>query len=233
MKKSLKTLLLLLVASVLIMACGLSSADEATAPANDAELVPEEQAATPTEEPTAEPTPVPDMDLSGLVLTPEDFPEVNFSQVSLDEMGMSVDDLNSKEFSVESFFALLEPTNFEMVMGFTTQLNSLLKRTGFDLSLHKPETLLKAFLGGTGETDISQMEELPEFKDTVGDSSAGMTVVADMEGMGMRMDVVVFRRKSIGSLVIAMYLDGQEPPVSLMEAATKFDEKIVTFLDSQ
>ena len=234
MKKNLKVLFLLFAASVLIMACGLAGPDagDAPAPADVAESVAEEEADAPAEE-AAEPTPVPEMDLSDLILTPEDFPDVAFSQVSLEEMGMSVDDLNSEDFTVESFFALLEPTNFEMVMGFTTQLNSLLQRTGFDLTLNQPETLLEAFLGGMGDMGASDMQELPEFEDTIGDSSAGMSVVADMEGMGMRMDVVVFRRGSVGSFVITMYLDGQEPPVSLMDVATKFDAKIESFLASQ
>jgi len=232
MKKNLKTLFLLLVASALIMACGLSSSavDEASAPV---EAAAEKPAAAPVEEPTAEPTPVPDMDLTDLVLKANDFPNVAFTEVSLEEMGMSVDDLNSEDFTVESFFALLESTNFEMVMGFTTQLKSPLNRVGFDLILNQPDTLLESFIGGMGDVNASEMEELPEFTDTIGDSSAGMTVVADMEGMGMRMEVVVFRHDSIGSFMIVMYLDGQEPPLSLMDAAIKFDEKIGTFLASQ
>lgn len=230
MQKNLKVLLLLLLASILIMACGLSSSgtDEAAAPVIDAAEEPVAEV-----EPTAEPTPVPDMDLSDLILTAADFPDIAFADVSLEEMGMTAADLNSEDFTVESFFALLESTNFEMVMGFTTQVNGPLEKAGFDLVLNQPDTLIKSFLGGMGDIGNAEPQELPEFTDTVGDSSAGMTVLANMEGMGMRMDVVVFRRDSIGSFVITMYLDGQTPPASLMDVAQKFDEKIVTFLASQ
>ena len=223
MQKNLKILLLLLFASILIMACGLASsgADEATAPAAEEVAL------------TAEPIPVPNMDLSDLVLTAADFPDVAFKDVSLEEMGMSVDDLNSEEFTVESFFALLESTTFELVMGFTTQVSGPLKKAGFDLVLNQPDTLIETFLGEMGDVGNAEPQELPEFEDTVGDSSAGMTVITNMEGLGMRMDVVVFRQDSVGSFVIVMYLDGQTPVVPLMDVATKFDEKIVTFLESQ
>ncbi len=235
MKKNLKVLLLLLIASILIMACGLSQTapdEPAVADAGDA---PVEEVASPipVEEPTAIPTAIPDMDISEVVLVAADFPDVAFQEVSLEEMGMSAADLNSEEFTVESFFALLEPTNFEMIMGFTTLVQSPLDKAGFDLVLNQPDVLIKSFLGGMGDTGTSEPQELPEFTDTIGDSSAGMTVVTDIEGMGMRLDVVVFRHDSIGTFVITMYLDGQEPPVSLMDAATKFDEKIAAFLASQ
>lgn len=230
MKKNWKNLLLLVAASVLIMACGLATSNttnETTAPV----AVAEEPAVEVV--PTVEPSLVPDMDLTDLILRASDFPDVAFTDVSLEELGMSVSDLNSEDFTVESFFALLESTSFEMVMGFTTQLNGPLERTGFDLTLSQPETLIKAFLGGMGDISASEMKELPEFKNAIGDSSVGMTVVANVEGMNMRMDVVVFRHDSIGSFVLAMYLDGQQPPVSLMDAVTKFDAKIGTFLASQ
>lgn len=220
----------LLLASVLVMACQLSSAV-----ADEVSGAPEvvEEPALVEVEPTEEPSPVPDMDLSGLVLTAADFPDAAFSDVSIEEMGMSIDDLNSENFKVESFFALLEPTNFEMVMGFTTQLQTMLNKAGFDLALNQPSILLNAFMGGMGDIGASEPEELPAFEDTIGDSSAGMTVVANIEGMSMNVDIAVFRRKSIGAVVITMYLDGQQPPVSLMDVATKFDGKIADFLANQ
>jgi hypothetical protein len=227
MKKNLNVLFLLLVVSVFIMACGLAGlgADEPAAPA-DPDTVEEPVA-------EAEPTPVPDMDLTDLVLTSQDFPDAAFANISLADMGMSEADLNSEEFTVESFFALLESTNFEMVMGFTTLLKSPLDRAGFDLVLNQPNILLDSFLGGMGDMSANDPEELPEFTDTVGDSSAGMTVVTDAEGMAMRIDMVVFRNDSIGAFLITMYLEGQTPPVPLMDVAKKFDGKIETFLASQ
>lgn len=227
MKKNLNALILLLAASVFVMACGLVSlgADEPTAP-DDPGIIEEPVA-------EAEPTPVPDMDLTDLVLTSQDFPDVAFEDISLADMGMSEADLNSEDFTVESFFALLESTNFEMVMGFTTLLKSPLDRAGFDLVLNQPNILLDSFLGGMGDMNASDPAELPEFTDTVGDSSAGMTVVADIEGISMRVDMVVFRNESIGAFLITMYLDGQTPLVTLMDVAQKFDGKIEAFLASQ
>lgn len=234
MKKNLKTIVLLFTASILMLACNLASAGT-----NPAETPLAEEAAQAVEEiepsaaPTLEPTPVPDMDLTSLVLTAADFPNVPFAAVTLEELGMSVSDLDSEEFSIESFFALLEPTNFEMVMGFTTLLQSPLNRAAFDLALNQPEILLKIVLGGMGDINTTAQEVLPEFNDTIGNSSAGMTVLTNMQGLNMRMDVVVFRHDSIGAFMITMYLDGQTPPVTLMDVASKFDEKIGAFLANQ
>lgn len=225
MNKKMGVLSVLLIASTIIMACSLSQTG------TDIPAALEEQVATLV--PTEEPTPVSDMDISNLVLSSADFPDVAFSDVSLADMGMSEADLSSEDFTVESFFSLLESQNFEMVMGFTTLLQSPLDRVGFDLVLNQPGTLVESFLGGMGDVSRSETQELPEFMDTVGDSSAGMTVLSNMEGMGMRLDVVVFRRGSIGSFIVTMYLDGQQPPVSLMKVSQKFDEKIVTFLANQ
>ena len=234
MKSKKNILVLLLIASILIMACGLSQSgavDES--PAVDvAEKSPEE----PVEEappPTEEPAPMPEMDISELILTSADFPDVAFADVSAEEMGISVDDMNTEDFTVESFFTLLESENFEMVMGFTTLVQSILDKAGFDLILNQPDVLIDSFVGGMGDTGASEPQELPEFTDTVGDASAGLTLVANIEGIDMRIDTVVFRRDSIGSFVMIMYLDGQEPVVSLMDVATKFDERIIGFLATQ
>ena len=227
MKKNLKVLFLILVTSVFIMACGLASSgmDEPAAP-KEPDMIEEPVA-------EAEPTPVPDMDLTDLVLTSQDFPDVAFANISLADMGMSEADLNSEDFTVECFFALLESTNFEMVMGFTTLLRSPLDRAGFDLVLNRPNVLLDSFLGGMGDVSASEPAELPEFTDTVGDSSAGMTVLTDIEDIEMRIDMIVSRNDSIGVFILTMYTDGQTPPVTLMDVAQKFNEKIETFLASQ
>ncbi len=224
MKKKTFVLLVLLMASVLIMACGLAQtgADEPAAVEEPAEVL------APTEEPTA----IPEMDISELVLTSADFPDVAFSDVSLEEMGMSAEDLNSEDFTVESFFALLEPQNFEMVMGFTTLVQSPLDKAGFDIILNQPDILIKSFLGGMGDAAASEQEELPELNN-IGNASAGITLVTDIEGVSMRIDMVIFRHDSIGSFIMVMYLDGQQPVVSLKDITVKFDEKIAAFLASQ
>ncbi len=225
MKKNLYILLVLLIASVLIMACGLSqSGVDEPATVDVAEM--------PADAPE-EPTPMPEMDISELVLTSADFPDVAFSDVSLAEMGMSEEDLNSEDFTVESFFAMLESQNFEMVMGFTTLVQSPLEKAGFDLILNQPDILIDSFLGGMGDVEASEAVDIPELTDTIGDSSAGMTLVTNIEGMSMRIDMVIFRHDSIGSFIIVMYLDGQEPVVPLQDITLKFDEKIGAFLASQ
>ena len=224
MKKNLKVALFLLILSVAVMACSLAQA------AVQEPAVVEEPIAT--QAPTEEPAP-PAMDISGLVLTAADFPDVAFIDVAMEDLGMSASDLSSEDFTVESFFSLLEPQNFEMVMGFTTKVQTMLEKAGFDLVLKQPQILLNSFVGGMGDIGSAEPEEIPELKNAIGNSSAGMTVLANIEGMGMRIDMLVFRHDTIGAFVITMYIDGQTPPASVKDVATKFDEKIGAFLASQ
>ncbi len=55
-------------------------------------------------------------------------------------------------------------------------------------------------------------------------------MVADMEGIPMRMDMAVFRRDIIGAFVLVMYLDGDVPVLTIEEVTSKFDERIVEVL---
>ena len=222
MKK--RNLFILLLATSLILACSLFTGGRE----NDDTPIGIANPGTESEEKTD----ISDVDISGLVLTANDFPAVAFTDFPLEEMGISVEDLSNEQFTIESYFALIEAQNFEVVMGFTTKLTSLLEKTGFDLVLNQPELLINTFVGAMGDIN-AEPETLPAFEDTVGDSSAGVTMLANVEGMNLRMDVVIFRRGQVGAALVTMHLDGQTPPVSLMDVANKFDQKIENFLASQ
>jgi len=185
--------------------------------------------ATPTNTPTVTPTPRPD--LSQAVLTIEDLPS-GFEAIALEEIGITKDDLSNNEFKVESTFAFLEPKNFEFILGFTTLLPSRIDQAGFDLALRNPEFLAESLLQGMGGTEILEQNTLPHLNN-IGDASAGLTVVANIEGIPMRMDVVVFRRDTVGAFIFVMYLNGDVPMVSIDEAANKLDARISKVLSTQ
>lgn len=85
---------------------------------------------TPTPLPTSTPTPLPD--LSVVVLALEDLPS-GFETISLDELGITKEDLVGDDFKVEGIFTFLEAENFELVMGVTTLLPTRLDQVGFDM----------------------------------------------------------------------------------------------------
>ncbi|MFZ2096525.1 MAG: toll/interleukin-1 receptor domain-containing protein [Anaerolineales bacterium] len=177
----------------------------------------------PTNSPTVAPTL--ELDLSKVVLSQKDLPS-GFEEMSLAEFGLTKEDLSGDNFTVESIFAFMGAEPFELVMGFTTLLPTRLEQAGFDVALDQPEFMMESFISGLGATDILEQKELAYLND-IGDASAGMTVVADMEGIPMRMDMAIFRRDTVGAFVLVMYLDSDVPALTVDEASNKLDDRIV------
>jgi hypothetical protein len=162
------------------------------------------------------------------VLTLEDLPS-GFEAIPIDEFGLAKEDLSSDEFTVEGIFAFFEAERFEVVMGFTTLILTRLEQAGFDVSLRQPDSLMESFIEGMGATEVLEREELAHLND-IGDASTGLTLVAEIADIPMRMDVTIFRRDIVGAFVLVMYLEGDDPIVTLDEIANKLDDRIVEVL---
>lgn len=201
---------------------------EEAVPTEEPTLPPPTLTATPISTPTDIPTSV--SDLSKAVLTLEDFP-FGFTEMSLAEFGLTKEALSGEDFTVEEIFVFLAADPLEIVIGFTTLLPTQLDQVGFDVGLHQPDFMMDAFVGGMGATDILEQKELPHLND-IADASAGLTVVADMEGIPMRMDMAVFRRDIVGAFVLVMYIDGDVPLWSVEEVTNKLDDRIVEVITS-
>jgi hypothetical protein len=167
-------------------------------------------------------------DLSKAVLTQDDFP-IGLIEIPLDELGLSGDDLSGDGFKFESFFAFLEASKFQFIMGFTTLLSAELEQGGFDLFLTHPEVMIGLVATNMGATGISEEEELAGLDD-IGDASAGLTMVVDLEGIPMRMDMAVFRRNIVGAIAVVIYAEGGVPVVPVGDVARKLDARIVEIL---
>ena len=195
------------------------------------EITPTEEPATLTPTLTATPTisptviPVSGLDLSEASFSLEDLP-AGFTEMSLAELGLTKEDLSGDDFTFEDIFVFLGSDPLEIVMGFTILLPTQLDQVGFDIDLHQPEFLMESFVGGMGATNIIEQKELTHLND-IGNASAGLTVVADMDGIQMRIDMAVFRRDAAGAVILLMYIDGDVPVLTIEEATTKLDNRIV------
>jgi hypothetical protein len=181
-------------------------------------------APTPTLTPPTPATPTPLADLSDVVLTLDDLPP-GFEAVAPEEMGISKESLSQEDFTVESLFVFLDAESIEFVMGFTILLPTRLEQVGFDAGLRQPDFLMDSLIGGMGVTEILEKEELPDLKN-IGDASTGLTVAVNMEGIPWRMDVAAFRTEPVGAFVFIMYLDGEEPVVTVDVLAERLDARI-------
>jgi hypothetical protein len=148
--------------------------------------------------------------------------------VSLEDFGLTREALSGDDLSVESVFAFMEFTRFEFVMGFTALLETRLDQASFDAELGDTDYLINAFVLGLGASEVLEQGEIPGLE--IGDTSAGLTVVANLEGIPMRMDMVVFRRDVIGAFVLIMYLDGDVPVIPVADVAETLDDRIVDML---
>jgi len=181
--------------------------------------------ATPTDAPTIASPP---RALADAVLTQEDFPS-GFAPIDLDEFGLSKDDLSVEGFTVETLFAFMGEDPFEIIMGFTTILPTQIDQAGFDIALGQPEFLMESFVGGMGATDIQDQRELTHLND-IADASVGLTLVADMGGIPMRMDMVVFRRDIAGAFIFVFYIDGTVPALTVEDVTYKMDDRFIEVL---
>jgi hypothetical protein len=181
----------------------------------------------PTSGPVATPTPLPD--LSKAVLTAADFPP-GFEQVPFD-LGSTSQDASGGAFTTDSTFAFVEAQRFEIVIGFTTLLPNRLQQAGFDGTLDQPEMLATWISVGMGADNLRDQKVLTDLG-KIGDASVGLTSVVDMGGIAMRMDLLIFRRGVAGAYVIAIYIEGDAPVVSIGELGSKLDARIVQVLGS-
>lgn len=199
------------------------------------EIAPTEEPAIPTPTFTAMPTITPTItptvtsisgpDLSGASLSLEDLP-AGFMEMSPAELGFTKEDLSGDDFTVEDLFVFFSADPLEIIVGFTTILPTQLDQVGFDMGLTQPEFLMESFVGGMGATDILEQKELVQLND-IADASVGLTVVANMDGIHMRMDMAVFRRDTVGAVILVMYVDGDVPILTIEEVITKLDDRLV------
>jgi hypothetical protein len=180
-----------------------------------------------TPQPTATPTPTPEEspDISHLVLTLADLP-AGFQEVSLEEFGFTPDALSNDELTVESVFVFMEYERFEFVMGLTTLLPTPADQAAFDTELGQSEEyMINSLMLGLGAVAASDPEPISGL-DGIGDMATGTGVVANLESIPMHIELVVFRHGEVGAFVLAMYLEGAEPVISVQDLARLFDARI-------
>jgi hypothetical protein len=183
--------------------------------------------ATPTSAPAATPTPLPD--LSKAVLTLADLP-AGFEALPFD-LSSTSQDASGGAFTTDGTFAFVEAQRFEIVIGFTTLLPNRLQQAGFDGALDQPEMLATWMSMGMGADNFRGQEVLSDLG-SIGNASVGLTGVVDMSGIAMRMDLVIFRRGVAGVCIVAMYVEGDAPVVSIDELGSKLDARIVQMIGS-
>ncbi len=135
----------------------------------------------------------------------------------------------------ENFFAFVNPATFQVVLGFTGDVPEPSEQLNFDTNLQKlddPQAqkqvieLLTEKLQEFGGIQIEDYASLPEMK-TLADASAGMTMLVNMQGQPLRLDMASFRRNDVVAFTGVLYPNEQKSPIQVGELVNKLDDQIV------
>jgi hypothetical protein len=167
-------------------------------------------------------------DWSELAIDAQDLPP-GFQGMPAEDLAKLKQELSENDLSVESVFAFMEPNNFELLLGLTTPLKNQQSQKDFEQILAEPEVLRELVTDGMGETQIVEQIEIEEL-DNIGESVAGVTLKLNLEGVPAQLDIVAFRRQSIGAFMFLLYLDGQTPRMPIVNLARILDDRALELL---
>ena len=166
-------------------------------------------------------------DLSQVTINAQDLPR-EFQAMPAEELAKLKQELGQEDFSVESLFAFMEPKNFEMLLGMTTSLKSQQEQNDFEAILASPESLQRVMTEGMGATQI--LQQTPLRLENVGQAVAGVNLKLNLEGVPANLDIVAFRRDTIGAFVFLLYLEGQTPRRPIANLAQILDRRAQSIL---
>lgn len=166
-------------------------------------------------------------DLSQVAINAQDLPR-EFQAMPAQELAKLKQELEQEDFPVESLFAFMEPKNFEMLLGMTTALKSQQEQNDFEAILASPESLQRVMTEGMGATQI--LQQTPLRLENVGQAVAGVNLKLNLEGVPANLDIVAFRRDTIGAFVFLLYLEGQTPRRPIANLAGILDRRAQSIL---
>jgi len=197
-------------------------------PQPTATLTPEEgedNLLPPTWTPTPTLTEVPP-DTSNWTLSIDDLP-VDFTETTMQDLGLkSEPDLFEGEYPIVDIFCFIDSNEeFESIYGWTFLIENEEDQADFDSTIQDMDLFTDQLIEDLGVEEVidQQMLEIPE---DIGESSQAITVVARIEDVDFRFDMILFRRDNAGVYCVTIYLDGENPIVPLQYLALSLDTHI-------
>ena len=145
--------------------------------------------------------------------------------------------LNLANIKTEDVFAFINPDTLQVIVGMTANLPQQTDQARFDASL---KDLQKPAVQEQMVAELKQqLKSLPQVPVQVVDyktltnmnklatTSTGLQVGVNIIGQSVNMDLGVFRREKVGALTAVLYMKGDQPALSIKDAAGKLDSKII------
>ncbi|AFZ14597.1 hypothetical protein Cri9333_3787 [Crinalium epipsammum PCC 9333] len=145
--------------------------------------------------------------------------------------------LNLANIKTEDVFAFINPDTLQVIVGMTANLPTQTDQARFDASLQdlKKPAVQEQMVAELKE----QLKSLPQVPvevvsyntltdmDKLATTSTGLQVGVNIIGQSVNMDLGVFRRENVGALTAVLYMKGDQPALSITDAARKLDSKII------
>lgn len=193
--------------------------------------------------PQAASTTIPEVEPSPVATsTPESPPDVSTARISLDELPSGFEEIptdeilaaektsSTAEYLPEVVFAFVNTSEFQIILGMNFLLDGPMERLGFGSALKNGDNSLKEFAGALGGQNIREAKIL-DGMEALGEKQKAMTMLADVEGIPMRVDGVMFQRDIVGGMILSMTMEGETANISLQELGTLLDQHIQESLD--
>ncbi|WP_377476879.1 MAG: hypothetical protein P2A85_28775 [Microcoleus anatoxicus] len=171
----------------------------------------------------------PAADLSNLVIPLQDLPP-GFTELSSGAANFKNQLNQNPNFKPASVFAYqkIEEKQFQLLIGFTTQLSDSMKRDQFDEEI-SAGTAAKEFSQGLNSNKEMQFTNPTALtlQDKSGEVSAGWRSQGKLQNIPINVDFAIFRRGKIGAFTAIMYIDGTQPTFTINDAARKLDSRMM------
>lgn len=96
---------------------------------------------------------------------------------------------------------------------------------GFNLRLKDAEKTWKNIAAAMGGKNIRVQKSLEDLE-SVGEKQTAVTMLADVEGVPMRVNAVMFRRDIVGGILISITVEDKPENISIQELGKLFDQHI-------
>ena len=151
----------------------------------------------------------------------------DFEATTLEELGIVADNLLFEgEYPLINIFSYIDSNEeFEGVYGWTFLIEGESDQADFDAEIQTMDLFTEQMIEDLSVEEVIDQQELGMPED-LGDSSRAITVVARIEDVDFRFDMVLFRRDAAGVYCVTIYLDGEIAVVPIQDAALKIDAHI-------
>jgi len=129
---------------------------------------------------------------------------------------------------VNSFAFAKEGDDSQFVFGITGLVLEH-EQQEFDEQISQPDMLVEEIVNSLDHNGILEQEEIGDLED-LGDVAVGCRYLLDMEGIELRLNVIVFRRDIAGVMIFTGYVDGYPEAVSIRELAHTLEQRILPTL---